>query len=270
MPAEKLYLLDLGWLGGDLGWFLPGGAGGGATRSNRAPETTWVDVPVSGALIEHKDGLVLFDVGTDPNALKTHPRQTENFPLTKFTDENRLENQLAMIGYKPEDIDFIVISHLHWDHVGQFNIFKGRKVPLIVQKRELEWALYTIWQGRGGYYDFEDLVPLVGSSWFPLEDRIFELLDGIELEWTGGHTPGHQIVKVTLRSGNSYVLTGDYLHIPEEYELEMKGWLLSDAEEWQVQLRKLKLNVLAKHSKLIISHDPKLWEKYPRAPNALT
>lgn len=270
MPAEKLYLLDLGWLGGDIGWFLPGGPGGAATKSNRNPPSTWVEVPCSAALIEHKDGLILFDAGASPDAMTTRPGPTENFPLTRFVDDNRLEAQLAAIGYKPEDIAYIVISHLHWDHVGQLPIFGSRRVPLILQKKELEWALYSIWNGRGVYYTLDDLKPLVGANWFPLAEKYFELLDGVALEWTGGHTPGHQIAKVTLRSGNSYVLTGDYLHIPEEYELETKGWLLQDAEEWQIELRKLKLEVLAKKSKLVLSHDPKLWEKYPKAPKALS
>jgi glyoxylase-like metal-dependent hydrolase (beta-lactamase superfamily II) len=270
MPAEKLFLLDLGWLAGDIGWFLPGKAGGAATKSNRNPGRAWVEIPVSGALVEHKDGRILFDVGTEPDANTTRPAQTENFPLVRFTDENRLEKQLALAGYKAEDIDYIVISHLHWDHVGQFSIFKAKKIPLIVQKKELEWALYIIWNGKGGYYNIQDLLPLVGNSWFPLVDKTLELMDGVAVEWTGGHTPGHQILKVKLRSGKTYVLTGDYLHIPEEYDLESKGWLLSDQEEWQVELRKLKLEVLTRHAELIISHDPKLWEKYPRAPKALT
>ncbi|MGI0080746.1 MAG: N-acyl homoserine lactonase family protein, partial [Nitrososphaerales archaeon] len=60
-----------------------------------------------------------------------------------------------------------------------------------------------------------------------------------------------------------------YLHIPEEYDLETKGWLLGDSEEWQTEIRKLKLEVLAQKAKLVISHDPGLWDKYPKAPKFL-
>jgi N-acyl homoserine lactone hydrolase len=270
MPARRMYLLDLGSLSGDKGWFLPGALGGAATRENRTPSRTWMEVPVPAALIEHEDGIVLFDAGTVPDALISRPRPTQNFPLTRFTSENRLEKQLSSIGFKPDDINYVVISHLHWDHIGQLPALgMNSKVPLIVQKKELEWALLTIWQGKGVYYTAEDMNPLLGANWFPLQEKAFELLDGIVLEWTGGHTPGHQIAKVTLNSGDSYVLTGDYLHIPEEYDLETKGWLLGDGEEWQTEIRKLKLEVLSRKSKLVISHDPGLWEKYPKAPKAL-
>jgi N-acyl homoserine lactone hydrolase len=270
LPVKRLILIDLGWLGGDIGWFLPGGAGGAATRTNRTPKTTWVDIPISAALIETDNGVVLFDAGTDTDAMSTRPEQTMNFPITSFKDENRLENQLKLAGYKPEDVSFIVISHLHWDHVGQLSIFKGQNIPLIIQKKELEWALYSIWTGKGVYYNLQDLGALVGAPWYPIDERHFELMEGISLEWTGGHTPGHQIANVALPSGKSYVLTGDYLHIPEELQFEAKGWLLSDAEEWQVELRKLKLQVMARKSELVIGHDPKLWDKFPKAPKALT
>ena len=271
MPAKKLYLLYLGTLAGDKGWFLPGALGGAATNSNRNPQRTWVEVPVPAALIEHKDGLILFDAGASGDAMTTRPGPTQNFPLVKFENENLLEKQLAVVGYKPQDINFVVLSHLHWDHVGQLPVLgsTNKKIPLIVQKKELEWTLYSIWNGKGVYYTLEDMKPLIGANWFPLEDKQFELLDGVTLEWTGGHTPGHQIVKVTLGSGASYVLTGDYLHIPEEFELETKGWLMGDVEEWQTEVRKLKLEVLAQKNKLVISHDPCLWEKYPRAPKWL-
>lgn len=268
MPARKMYLLDLGWLAGDKGWFLPGAAGGAATKNNRNPPRTWVEIPVMAALVEHRDGLVLFDAGFTPDANATRPMPTQNFPVTRFSQENLIEKQLATTGYRPEDINFIVVSHLHWDHVGQLSVFP-RSTPLLVHKRELEWALLTIWQGKGVYYTLEDMQPLVGANWFPLDEKSFELFDGVTLEWTGGHTPGHQVLKVELGSGNSYILTGDYLHLPEEYELEAKGWLLGDAEEWQLEIRKMKLQVLAQKAKLIISHDPELWSKYPRAPKWL-
>ncbi|BCU66909.1 N-acyl homoserine lactonase AttM [Sulfolobales archaeon HS-7] len=265
MKAEKIYLLDLGWLGGDLGWFLPGAAGGALTNSNKNVKRTWVEIPVTAAVVMHKDGVVLFDTGISPLAMKTHaPGLMEAFPITKFNDDNFIERQLANIGLVPGDISFIVISHLHLDHIGQAAIFKDYKVPIVVQKRELEYALSMIWQGKGGAYDQADLVPLMGASWHPIDDKKFELMDGITLEFTGGHTPGHQVMIAETNSGSTYVFTGDYIHLPEEHEIEAKGWLLGDADEWHSYIRKLKLIEKSRKAKLVISHDPKLWDKYPK------
>ncbi|WP_081801162.1 MBL fold metallo-hydrolase [Candidatus Acidianus copahuensis] len=57
--------------------------------------------------------------------LKVWPQQLfQLFPLLKFSEENRLENQLKELGLKVSDIDYVVFSHLHLDHTGQAYMFK--------------------------------------------------------------------------------------------------------------------------------------------------
>jgi len=268
--AEEIFLLDLGWLAGDIGWFLPGAAGCALTFSNRNPPRRWVEIPVSAVLVKHPGGNILFDAGISPNAMETHDKGlVEAFPIVNMSSENEIANQLNKCGLQAKDIDFIVISHLHLDHIGQLGVFRDFGPPIIVQKRELESALYLLWQNKGGAYDFADLGALRGANWAPIDDRQFELLDGVVIEWTGGHTAGHQVMHVNTQSGQHYTFTGDYLHIPEEYELEAKGWLLSDAEEWHAYIRKLKLMQKARRSHLVMGHDPNLWNKYPAAPGSL-
>ncbi len=270
MKAERIHLLDLGWLGGDIGWFLPGAAGCAMTFSNRNPIRRWVEIPVSAALVRHPEGNILFDVGISPQAMNTHAKGlVEAFPIVRMSDENRIEVQLEKVGLRPKDIDFIVISHLHLDHIGQIGPFLEHQIPIVVQKRELESALYLLWQGKGGAYDFADLDGLRGAPWAPIHDHQFDLLDGVTLEWTGGHTAGHQVMHVSTAAGNFYTLTGDYLHMPEEYDMEAKGWLLSDAEEWHAYIRKLKLLHKARKGRLVMGHDPDLWAKYDAAPAGL-
>ncbi|BAB60450.1 hypothetical protein [Thermoplasma volcanium GSS1] len=267
MPASKIYLLDYGWLGGDIGWFLPGQLGGAMTNSERNPRRDWVEIPITGALIDHPDARILFDTGIAPDAMKTHERGLmEAFPITKMDDQNHIENQLKLIGLKPEDIDFVVISHLHLDHIGQAAVFKDSHVPIIVQKKELESALSLIWQGKSGAYDYSDLLPLKGAAWMPLDDPVFEIVDGVYAEFTGGHTAGHQVLTVKTEKGSMYTLTGDFLHLPKEYDVEAKGWLLSNATEWNSYIKKMKIREKARKQKLIISHDPGIWDKYPHAP----
>jgi glyoxylase-like metal-dependent hydrolase (beta-lactamase superfamily II) len=268
--AEEIFLLDYGWLGGDVGWFLPGAAGCALTFSEKNPPKRWVEIPISGVVVKHPHGNVLFDAGISPDAMETHEQGLmEAFPIVRMSAGNRIENQLRNCGMEPKDIHFIVISHLHLDHIGQLGIFRQFDIPIIVQKRELESALYLLWQNKGGAYDFADLGALRGAAWAPIDDRRLELLDGVVVEWTGGHTAGHQVMHVTTQSGNHYTFTGDYLHLPEEYELEAKGWLLGDAEEWHAYIRKLKLMQKARRSSLVMGHDPDLWNKFPVAPASL-
>lgn len=85
---------------------------------------------MTGVLVEHKDGNVLFDAGIALNAMDTHAKDLmEAFPITKISQENRVENQLKTIGMKPGDVAFVVISHLHLDHAVQLTPFMDEKVP---------------------------------------------------------------------------------------------------------------------------------------------
>lgn len=77
---------------------------------------------------------------------------------------------------------------------------------------------------------------------------------------------GHQVMHDETKNGYNHTFTGDYMHFPKEYEIEAKGWLLSDADEWHSYIRKLKVKEKARKAKMIINHDPDFWSKYPKAP----
>ena len=62
--VKKVYLLDYGWLAGEMGWFMPNP--GVYPERNEAKVTEWVEIPVSGALIEHDNGLLVVDTGGHP------------------------------------------------------------------------------------------------------------------------------------------------------------------------------------------------------------
>ncbi|MCS7106715.1 MAG: N-acyl homoserine lactonase family protein [Acidilobaceae archaeon] len=271
--VRRIYLLDFGILAGEPGWFVPNPMlyveMGNVQELERKHK--WIEIPVSGALVEHKDGYVLYDTGGHPEASKVWTQATFNaFPVVKFTENNRLENQLKLVGLRPEDITYVVFSHMHLDHIGQAYLFKEAGVPLVVHKKELQHALYLYWMGKVGGYQPVDLEALKGANWFPLDLPRFELLPGVELIWVGAHTPGSMMMKVTTDEGNTYVFTGDFTHIPQEIELESKGWLLGDFEEFLSGMKMLKLMLRRPRTQAILGHDPHLWEKHPRAPKFLS
>jgi Zn-dependent hydrolases, including glyoxylases len=267
--VKKIYLLDFGFLAGERGWFIPDPAM--ILERGKSKVTEWIDIPVTGAVIEHKDGIILFDTGVNPEAAEKWPKPTFNvFPVTSFKkEENTIENQLKKINLSTRDISFIVFSHLHLDHAGQAYVFKDHNTPLLVHRKELQTALYRLWMNKGGAYVDVDLMALKGANWFTYDSEMFEILPGIEIHFSGGHTPGHVIMKVSTQAGNTYIFTGDFVHLPEEYEVENKGWLLENKEEYIANLKKIKVWASAKNVKVIISHDPSFWNKYPKAPKYL-
>ena len=264
--VNKIYLFDYGWLAGEMGWFMPNPGIYPECKEAKVPE--WVDIPVSGALIEHDHGLLVVDAGSPPDAEKVWGEGLWSvFPMTKFTDENRLENQIALAGYKPEDVNYLLFTHLHLDHTGQAPVLNN--ATMVVHKKELLNALYLTWIGKPGAYIPGDLEALKGPNLFTFSEDQFEVLPGVNMIWGGGHTPGSCLIQVTTKKGNSYILTGDIVHLGAEMEAEAKGWLLGDAEEYNACLKKLKMRLRLPNTKLVIGHDPKLWDEHPKAPKYL-
>ena len=99
----KVYLLDLGSLvidRSDVLWHIDVG--------------TPVRFPVYGVYIDHPEGKFVFDTGYDLE----HVNKVLPFELPEQTPEQTLPAQLATIGVKPEEIDYVINSHFHFDHVG--------------------------------------------------------------------------------------------------------------------------------------------------------
>jgi len=116
----------------------------------------------------------------------------------------------------------VVASHLHWDRIGQVAIFKDLRTPIFVQKKELEYGLYMLWLGKGGY-DYSVLASLRGANLVPIADEKFEIAEGVIVEFTGGHTPGHQVLHVTKETGTLVFLLDTLSTYLRKWSWRLKG-----------------------------------------------
>jgi glyoxylase-like metal-dependent hydrolase (beta-lactamase superfamily II) len=127
---------------------------------------------------------------------------------------------LAAAGYAPEDIDYVLCTHLHADHVGwNTRLVGGRWVPTFPNARYLfarrEWEHWCEAGLRASYttdpYYEDSLLPVIegGQAELVLTDYAFD--DSVWIEPWPGHTPGHVCVMVQSR-GASVVLSGDIMH----------------------------------------------------------
>lgn len=130
----------------------------------------------------------------------------------KDSDKKRISNivtNMEIFGINPEDITHVILSHLHFDHIGGLtytdeNFHTRATLPnarYYVQKREWDYALSVFDKKQklqGATYQLDDLYRLIADDKFVFVDQnYYKLIDGIELIWTGGHTPGHQIVRLS-------------------------------------------------------------------------
>lgn len=127
----------------------------------------------------------------------------------KFREIYRVEKtdtidaSLARAGFAPGDITRVVLTHLHFDHAGGATRLdeSGRAVPRFpnaryyVQRAEWELALNPNRRSRASYLP-ANFLPLQENGRLELLDGDTELVPGVNLVRTGGHTPGHQAVRV--------------------------------------------------------------------------
>ncbi len=185
-----------------------------------------IQVPVGFYVVKHPKGNVLFDTGNNDNLIKDMNWWPAGLQGLKpaMTPEVAVDFQLAKIGLKPDDIKFVVASHLHLDHGG--NISKFPNSTIVVQKSEIQNAFWPE-QGTGGPYVIGDFLPLrAPNSNYPNSQKMIQLDGDLDLFGDGtlivkrwvAHTPGSQMMTVKLKNTGLIVLTGDNVYFRENLE----------------------------------------------------
>lgn len=218
-----------------------------------------VTIPVPFYLIEHPNGLALFDTGM----------KLDNWPAEFRQDgeqrpDQMIDKQLASIGYKPDDIKYVIMSHLHLDHAGGMPFFPN--ATFIVRKSELRAAW---WPERFQvHYIFEDFKDTRNFNFIELDDtEVFDVfLDGSVLCIdTKGHSQGHQSLVVNLPKSGRYVLTADAAAMAEILDEGVLPAITWNAEEAFKSLKKMQ-HLKREGSIVLMAHDPDQWETLNLAP----
>ncbi len=180
--------------------------------------------PVHGFVILHPRGAVLVDTGVGgPARLLTDWRVVNRTAAEALGDH----------GLVPGDIAFVVNTHLHFDHCGQNAVFGH--APFHIQRAELERARREA-RDLTGWFDF-------AGARFELLEGDAELLPGVRLLATPGHTAGHQ--SVVVDGDGEEVLIGDAAYTPAVYgnpdagAEELPRGQAADRDAWSASLRRI-------------------------------
>jgi glyoxylase-like metal-dependent hydrolase (beta-lactamase superfamily II) len=138
---------------------------------------------------------------------------------------------LAAAGVQPEDIDYVMCTHLHWDHVGwNTRLDNGRWVPTfpnaryVMAKREFDHWQEVQKRGEDSPHRlaFEDSVlPVVRTGQSVLVDDDYAFEDGLWFEAAPGHTPGNVVIHARSRDDHG-VFLGDVIH--HQFQLMQPAW----------------------------------------------
>lgn len=216
-------------------------------------------IPVMFYLIQHSKGLVLFDTGMN----------LAHWPLSYRNDgeqrpEQLIDKQLAGLKIKPEDIKYVIMSHLHMDHAGGMSLFP--QATHIVRKAELRAAW---WPERFQWtYAMEDYKDTRDFNFIELDDHEdFDVfLDGalICID-TKGHTQGHQSLIVNLPQTGKTVLTADAADMAENLEDGHLPGVYWNAAQAQRAIAKMQ-HYKREGAFVMMGHDPEQFKTLKLAP----
>lgn len=237
-----------------------------------------VFLPIPVYLIQHERGTVLFDSGLgtrfDQEVESWWLNRLLQLPLPYYLKrEETAVERLSGLQMPPSAVRAIVISHLHFDHAGGIRDFPEAEV--VVSRAEWERLAGNRWlvRSRGIIAEqLEGAKPWIidyqpGTALGPFEASYDLFGDGsILLISTPGHTPGHQSLLVTLKSGKKVLLTGDAVWVGDNYlKPAPKGWKARLVEEDEKEAWRTTLMIRQFHEEnpdilIIPGHDPDLWK----------
>ncbi|MFC1967405.1 N-acyl homoserine lactonase family protein [Chloroflexota bacterium] len=207
-----------------------------------------VEIPMLAFLVKSDKENLLFDAGIDQDDHEFIDPLGKDIILNK---EDLLFNRLKDVGVSPEEINYVFISHLHFDHSGLLRYFK--KARIFIQRQEYGYAInpppFNMFVYRRHYYDSPAL------NWEML-DGDENLMPGITAISTPGHSPGHQSLMVNLAGGGTKILTGDCAYFSENIEKEIIPGVFVDPSQALHSLKKLKNLANITGGEMLYSHSP--------------
>lgn len=255
--AARLYRLDCGHsLANDESVWTPGENVG---RDIQFSSTCW--------LIKHGSEWLLWDTGVPESSLH-EPRGWSTLPkLIVYHLDRSLSEQLSSINVRPNDIGRIAISHTHGDHIGNMGVFPN--ATILMQRAEYQW----IHSANGSNDNVNALMALarklLGTP------KHLQLIDGdfdpfgdgsVTLISTPGHTPGHQSLLVHLKNSGFIVLSGDVVHLQENFTNNVVPSLNTDKAESIASMQKVRQLIATYQATMFINHDKRQTDRLRLIP----
>ncbi|MDO1451554.1 N-acyl homoserine lactonase family protein [Rhodocytophaga aerolata] len=216
-------------------------------------------------LMKRQDEWILWDTGIEDDIIHE--------PGGKIIAHNirgivvrTIRSQLADIGIRTEDISKVILSHAHFDHVGNAKLFPS--ATWHIQYREHE-AMFGLDYAKYGY--LPSLYETLKGAKVKLMKGDYDLYgDGsIKVISTPGHTPGHCSLLVRLPKTGPVMLAGDVAHFTYNLEHHQVPSMNSDYTESLNSMKRVEEIVQEEKARLWLNHDISQMATLPQAPSFL-
>jgi len=182
------------------------------------------------------------------------------------TEEKDPVDLLARIGVPPGRVDHVIASHMHFDHVGNLDLFPNARLSIAR-------AEFDCWTGPYGDRlaiahstapeDVRVIQDCERAGRVHLVDETEEVLPGVTVTPVGGHTPGQMIVEVKTRTG-AVVLASDAAHYHEELDHDRPFYIYSDMLAILRTYDLLRAKATQPSTWVVTGHDPVEMDRFER------
>jgi glyoxylase-like metal-dependent hydrolase (beta-lactamase superfamily II) len=194
--VEVTAILDADFPGGPLAESFPDAPADGLTEATSRYPTVATDdghwrLRVRAWLVRHPGGLILMDTGLGGAGAPAHAWA----PVT-----GAVRASLDQLGVSPRDVDTVVLSHVHDDHMGGVLADDAPAYPNarhLLQRADLDWLRANAGQSEDDAAILAELQPLLDADILDTLDGDTDVAPHLELHHLPGHTPGHQVLRVT-------------------------------------------------------------------------
>lgn len=213
-------------------------------------------VPVPVWFIEGEDQNILIDsgLGDCDEIMALQAKYGIDYLATK-TKEQEIVTALAAKGLKPEDIDVVVLTHLHFDHIGNNELFTRARfivqqdeVPLLISPPPFATFYYREWQHK--ITAIADRLEIIEGN--------YRLTKNVELIKAGGHAPGQMVIMADTQAGKTCLASDFYYN----YSNIRHGWPMGplwNVPEWIAGNQWIQGNA----DLIVPNHDYEFFELHP-------
>ena len=216
-------------------------------------------------LIRHPRGTLVWDTGIPDSLVKRPVGPPPSDGSVRFRVSKTLASQLEEIGFQPADVTYLALSHMHYDHVGNANMFAGSTLLIQEQERRAAFTDSALASTAGRHY-----AELRSSKTIVLNGAHDVFGDSsVVIMPAPGHTAGHQVLLLRLPKTGPVVLSGDLYHFAKNRQLRRMPQFNFDREMTLRSMDRIEAFLARTGATLWIQHDPEQGATLPRAPASI-
>jgi len=222
-------------------------------------EVATTDLAVPCFLVVHPKGVLIWDTGAVPDAAWEATGLTTVQHITLPDSQQRdvtisksLKQQLSELGLSPADVNYLALSHYHYDHTANANEFAAATWLVREPERDAMFSVSPPGTTQPSSYSL-----LRKSKTVLLKQDQYDVFgDGkVNIMFAPGHTPVHQVLYLKLPETGPVVLSGDLYHYPEEMVLDRVPTFEFDAEKTRTTRKRMKQFLKDTGAQMWIQHD---------------